>query len=167
MEPGNSIVSCPSCQGKTRVPLAHNGVVRCMRCAHQFKVEEGQITKSNITKMDSGANVTTNQNFETTQSHKKIINGISILLTFWSFILITLLITILISNIPVSEDDNDGDDSDVSTDLDQSEESEYAGIDGAARLLMIPFGYLLVLAPAIIHVYALSLISTGLKEIFY
>jgi ribosomal protein L37AE/L43A len=160
MEVGNSIVSCPSCQGKTRVTLAHNGVVRCMRCAHQFKVEEGQITKSNITKMDSGANVTTNQNFETTQSHKKIINGISILLTFWSFILITLLITILISNIPVSEDDNDGDDSDVSTDLDQSEESEY-------EELWIALGYLTVLAPAIIHVYALSLISTGLKEIFY
>ena len=160
MEAGNSIVSCPSCQGKTRVPVAHNGVVRCMKCAHQFKVEEGQITESNITKMDSSANVTTNQSFATPQSHKKILNGISILLTFWSVILIIQLTTIVIANMPVSENDNDGEDLDFSTDLDQSEESEY-------EELWIALGYLTVLAPAIIHVYALFLISTGLKEIFY
>jgi hypothetical protein len=131
-----------------------------MKCAHQFKVEEGQITESNIIKMDSSANVTTNQSFATPQSHKKILNGISILLTFWSVILIIQLTTIVIANIPVSENDNDGEDLDFSTDLDQSEESEY-------EELWIALGYLTVLAPAIIHVYALSLISTGLKEIFY
>jgi len=131
-----------------------------MKCAHQFKVEEGQITESNIIKMDSSANVTTNQSFATPQSHKKILNGISILLTFWSVILIIQLTTIVIANIPVSENDNDGEDLDFSTDLDQSEESEY-------EELSIALGYLTVLAPAIIHVYALSLISTGLKEIFY
>ena len=131
-----------------------------MKCAHQFKVEEGQITESNITKMDSSANVTTNQSFATPQSHKKILNGISILLTFWSVILIIQLTTIVIANMPVSENDNDGEDLDFSTDLDQSEESEY-------EELWIALGYLTVLAPAIIHVYALSLISTGLKEIFY
>jgi hypothetical protein len=160
MEGGNSIVSCPSCQGKTRVPVAHNGVVRCMKCAHQFKVEEGQITESNIIKMDSSANVTTNQSFATPQSHKKILNGISILLTCWSVILIIQLTTIVIFNIPVSEDNNDGDDLDFSTDSYQSEESEYEELWSA-------FVYLMMLAPAMIHVYALLLISTGLKEIFY
>ena len=73
-----------------------------MKCAHKFKVEEGQITEPNITNMDSSVNVTTNQSFATPQSHKKILNGISILLTFWSVILIIQLTTIVIANIPVS-----------------------------------------------------------------
>ena len=131
-----------------------------MKCAHQFKVEEGQITDSNVTKMESSVNVTINQSIPTPQPSKKILNGISILLTFWSVILIIQLTTIVIANIPVSEDDNSGEDLDFSTDLDQSEVSEY-------EELWIAFGYLIVLAPAIIHVYALLLISTGLKEIFY
>ena len=131
-----------------------------MKCAHQFKVEEGQITDSNVTKMESSVNVTINQSIPTPQPSKKILNGISILLTFWSVILIIQLTTIVIANIPVSEDDNSGEDLDFSTDLDQSEVSEY-------EELWIAFGYLIVLAPAIIHVYALLLISTGLKDIFY
>lgn len=160
MEDLNSIVSCPTCQGKTRVPVAHNGVVRCMKCAHQFKVEEGQITEPNITKMDSGANVTTNQNFATPLSHKKIINGISILLIVWSVILIIQLTIIVVLNIPVSESDNADSNLDFSTGLDQSEESEFED-------LWTALGSLVVLAPAILHVYALALILTGVKEIFY
>ena len=160
MDDLNSIVSCPSCEGKTRVPIAYNGVVQCMKCAHKFTVEEGKINDSNITEMGSSSNVTINQNLATLSPHKKIIKGVSILFTLWSVILIIQLTVIVIANIPVSESDTDDGDFDFSTDLDQSVNAE-----GVEDLLII-LGYLFVLAPAIVHVYALALIAEGVKEIY-
>ena len=160
MEDEYQIVNCPLCEGKTRIPTTYNGTVRCMRCAHQFTVAEGQIDNMNSPIIEPSPIVAPSEIPTIRSPQSKIISGISILLTFWTIILIFQLIIIIIANIPPPDIEPNENDFQFNTDLEQTEDSQF-------EYFFIAFDYLLVLAPASIHIYALTLISSGVKELFF
>jgi len=150
------IVSCPFCEGKSTVPATYNGRVRCKKCTHQFTVAEGQINSQDVSRTEPSSIAATSQFSTTSSPASKIVSGISILLTFWIVILIIQLSIIVIANLPT---DTRANDYDYNADVGGSGEPLFVD-------LAIALGYFLVLAPALVHIYALKLILTGVKELF-
>jgi amino acid transporter len=96
---------------------------------------------------------------ESSTPEEKIISGVSVLITFWFIILIIQLSLVALANIPDSEIDNNEDDITVSNELIEN-------LSGNLGEYWVTLGYILFLVPALVHIYALSLISRGIREIF-
>ena len=96
---------------------------------------------------------------ESSKPQEKIISGVSLLLTFWFIILILQLSLVVVANIPDSEIDNS--ENNVTT-YDEIIEN----LSGNLGDYWVTLGYILFLVPALIHIYALSIISKGVRELF-
>ena len=96
---------------------------------------------------------------ESSKPQEKIISGVSLLLTFWFIILILQLFLVVVANIPDSEIDNS--ENNITT-YDEIIEN----LSGNLGEYGVALGYILFLVPALVHLYALLLISKGVGEIF-
>ena len=96
---------------------------------------------------------------ESSTPQEKILSGVSVLITFWFIILIIQISLVVLANIPDSEIDNNEDNITTSNELIEN-------LSGNLGEYGVALGYILFLVPALVHLYALLLISKGVGEIF-